>query len=90
MNSAHSQSNFSLVSNYLKKDTDNYKATKGGVKGNNLLYLQQPQITEIVKQGKTYYVTANTLKENGQYGSVDYQLEGDDDAGNLKIVKYSE
>lgn len=90
MNSAHSQSDFSLVSTYLKKNTDNYKSTKSGVKSNRVFYTPQPQITEIVKQGHTFYVTAQALKENGQYGEVDYELEGDGDADNLKVVKYSE
>ena len=55
-----------------------------------MFYLSQPQITEIVRQGDTFYVKAQTVKEDGQYGEVDYQLEGDDDASNLKVVKYSE
>lgn len=90
MNNAHSQSNFKLVSSYLKKNTDNYKSIKNNVKENAVFYLPQPQITEIVRQGETFYITAQTVKENGQYGEVDYQLEGDDDASNLKVVKYSE
>src|SRR5699024_6408383 len=90
MNSAHSQSNFNLVSSYLKTNTDNYKSTKNEVQGNTMFYLPQPQITEIVRQGDTFYVKAQTVKEDGQYGEVDYQLEGDDDASNLKVVKYSE
>lgn len=90
MNSAHSQSNFNLVSSYLKTNTDNYKSTKNEVQGNTMFYLSQPQITEIVRQGDTFYVKAQTVKEDGQYGEVDYQLEGDDDASNLKVVKYSE
>ena len=89
-NMAHSQSDFSLVSSYLKKDTDNYKSTKSGVKSNRMSYLQQPQITDIVKQGNIFYVTAQALKENGQYGKVDYQLESDDSANDFKVVKYSE
>lgn len=60
------------------------------MKENAIFYLPQPQITEIVRQGETYYITAQTVKENGQYGEVNYQLEGDDDASNLKVVKYSE
>lgn len=90
MNSAHSQSDFSLVSSYLKKNTDNYKSTKSDVNSNRLFFIQQPQITEIIKQGNTFYVTGQALKENGQYGEVDYQLQGDGDADNLKVVKYSE
>lgn len=90
MNNAHSQSNFNLVSSYLKKNTNNYKSIKNNVKENAIFYLPQPQITEIVRQGETYYITAQTVKENGQYGEVNYQLEGDDDASNLKVVKYSE
>lgn len=90
MNSAHSQSNFNLVSSYLKTNTDNYKSTKNEVQGNTMFYLPQPQITEIVRQGDTFYVKAQTVKKDGQYGEVDYQLEGDDDASNLKVVKYSE
>ncbi|WP_436862814.1 zinc ribbon domain-containing protein [Staphylococcus caeli] len=90
INMAHSQSDFSLVSSYLKKDTDNYKSTKSGVKSNRMSFIQQPQITDIVKQGNTFYVTAQALKENGQYGKVDYQLESDDSENDFKVVKYSE
>src|SRR5699024_2577709 len=74
MNSAHSQSNFNFVSSYLKTNTDNYKSTKNEVQGNTMFYLSQPQITEIVRQGDTFYVKAQTVKEDGQYGEVDYQL----------------
>ncbi|ANK39191.1 zinc-ribbon domain-containing protein [Staphylococcus equorum] len=90
MISARSQSDFNLVSSYLKKDSEKYKDTKKDVKSNELFYLQQPQITDIVKEGNTFYVTGQTLKEDGQYGEVEYQLEGNDKANDLKVVKYSE
>ncbi|PTI36084.1 hypothetical protein BU062_14075 [Staphylococcus succinus] len=90
MNNAYSQSNFKVISSYLKKDTESYKETKNNVTSQTLTYFQQPQITEIVKRGKTFYVTAQTIKSDGQYGKVDYQLEGNDNASNLKVVKYSE
>ncbi|MDN6672267.1 MAG: hypothetical protein L0L07_08195, partial [Staphylococcus equorum] len=64
--------------------------TKKDVKSNELFYLQQPEITDIVKEGKTFYVTGQALKEDGQYGEVEYQLEGNDKANDLKVVKYSE
>lgn len=90
LNNAYSQSDFKVISSYLKKDTENYKETKNNVTSQTLTYFQQPQITEIVKRGKTFYVTAQTIKSDGQYGKVDYQLEGNDNASNLKVVKYSE
>ncbi|MGO2000344.1 MAG: TcaA NTF2-like domain-containing protein, partial [Staphylococcus saprophyticus] len=90
MISARSQSDFNLVSSYLKEDSEKYKDTKKDVKSNELFYLQQPQITDIVKEGDTFYVTGQTLKEDGQYGEVEYQLEGNDKANDLKVVKYSE
>ena len=89
MNNAHSQSNFNLVSSYLKRIAITTSLQKSSER-KCYFYLPQPQITEIVRQGETFYITAQTVKEDGQYGEVNYQLEGDDDASNLKVVKYSE
>ncbi|HLR19248.1 MAG TPA: zinc ribbon domain-containing protein [Staphylococcus sp.] len=90
MISARNQSDFTLISSYLKKGSDHYNSIKQDVKSNRLFYFQQPQITEIVKKDNTFYVTGQTIKEDGQYGEVEYQLKGSDKANDLKVVKYSE
>lgn len=90
LNSASSQNDFSVISDYLKKNSVNYKETKKDISAQNALYIQQPQITDIVRIGKTFYVTGQTLKTDGEYGKVNYKLEGSKDADDLKVVDYTE
>lgn len=90
LNSASSQNDFSVISDYLKKNSANYKETKKDIASQNALYIQQPQITDIVRVGKIFYVTGQTFKANGEYGNVNYELEGSKDADDLKVVNYSE
>ncbi|SUM34634.1 Uncharacterised protein [Staphylococcus gallinarum] len=35
-------------------------------------------------------MTGQTFKANGEYGNVNYELEGSKDADDLKVVNYSE
>lgn len=90
LNNASSQNDFSVISDYLKKNSANYKETKQDIASQNALYIQQPQITDIVRVGKKFYVTGQTIKTDGQYGNVNYELEGSKDADDLKVVNYSE
>lgn len=89
-NKADNKGEFALVSPLLKKDSDSYKSIKKSVDSDDKLKLNQPQITDVVKKGKQFYVTATSLKDNGEYEKSDYQLEGTNKANDLKLVKYDE
>ncbi|MCU5745251.1 hypothetical protein N9R04_00765 [Staphylococcus sp. SQ8-PEA] len=90
LNSATLQNDFGLVSNYLKKDTTNYKSTRNEVNRKSYTHSATPQVLDVIKQGKTFYVTTNQYKSDGSYGKVDYELEGNNEGEDLKIVSSSD
>ncbi|WP_260842932.1 TcaA second domain-containing protein [Staphylococcus pettenkoferi] len=89
-NMATAQNDFGLVSQYLKKDSTNYKSTRHVIESDATINAEQPQILDVVKKGHTFYVTTNERKTDGTYGQVDYELEGNSNDEDLQIVKSSD
>lgn len=87
---ATAQNDFGLVSQYLKKDSTNYKSTRHVIESDATINAEQPQILDVIKKGHTFYVTTNERKTDGTYGQVDYELEGNSNDEDLQIVKSSD
>lgn len=90
LNTAYTQNNFDMVSEFVKKGSSNYKATKNGISSNQYRFFQIPQISEIVRLDDKFYVTGYALKRDGQYGEVNYVLEGTSKGDDLQVINYSE
>ncbi|MDT3895073.1 hypothetical protein RPN58_10185, partial [Staphylococcus arlettae] len=90
LNTAYTQNNFDMVSEFVKKGSSNYKATKNRISSNQYRFFQIPQISEIVRLDDKFYVTGYALKRDGQYGEVNYVLEGTSKGDDLQVINYSE
>lgn len=90
LNTAYGQSDFNIVSDYLKKDSSNYKSIKSAITSQSYSAMQVPQISEIIKVGKKFYVSGYGIKKDGQYGEVKYTLEGTDKGNDLKVTHYTD
>ncbi|MDT4050917.1 hypothetical protein RPO70_06880, partial [Staphylococcus arlettae] len=63
---------------------------KNRISSNQYRFFQIPQISEIVRLDDKFYVTGYALKRDGQYGEVNYVLEGTSKGDDLQVINYSE
>ncbi|SQJ15488.1 TcaA NTF2-like domain-containing protein [Staphylococcus auricularis] len=90
INLAQSNDDFNLVADFLKEDSSQYKDVKQDIEQDGFTWMQPPVVTEIIRQGHRYDITAEGFKANGEYGELNYQLEDDGTSANDLVLVHAE
>lgn len=84
LNSAISQSDFNLVSTFLKDKSSIYKSIKNNL--NQSVAFINPQVISASQKGNTINTKVQHLNSSGQYETTNYELREDSDTGNIQLV----